>query len=154
MVRPGVALYGVNPLPETPNAMRPALRLNARILQVRNVDPGESAGYGATHRMASAGRLATVAAGYADGLLRSLSNRGTARIGGHTVPIVGRVSMDLIILDVTALPHGLAQPGGWAEMIGPGHDVDAVAAEAGTIGYEILTSLGRRYHRIYAGGGQ
>jgi alanine racemase len=154
MVRPGVALWGVNPLPGTPNPMRPVVRLKARILQVRDVDPGATAGYGATHRMTGPGRLATVAAGYADGLLRSLSGSGTARIGSHVVPIVGRVSMDLIILDVTALPRESAEPGLWAEMIGPGHDVDAVAAEAGTIGYEILTSLGARYHRVYTGGGQ
>jgi alanine racemase len=91
--------------------------------------------------------------GYADGWLRALSNRGSAVIGGRRVPIIGRVSMDLVTLDVSGLDPHLVRPGGFAELIGPGHPVDEVAAEAGTIGYEILTALGRRYHRLYAAGG-
>ena len=90
--------------------------------------------------------------GYADGLLRALSNTGTARFDGHPVPLVGRVSMDLATFDVTDHPN--AQPGDSLELIGPSHDADALAAEAGTNGYEILTSLGPRYHRRYLGGPQ
>lgn len=149
--RPGVALYGVNPTPERPNPMRPVVHLRARILQVRSIDAPESVGYGATHRATGPARIATVAAGYADGYLRSLSSRGHAWVAGHRVPVVGRVSMDLLALDVTAVAPDSVRPGDWAELINAEQDVDAVAREAGTIGYEILTSLGRRYHRVYAG---
>ena len=94
-------------------------------------------------------RLATIGVGYADGVLRSLSNRGRALAGGTVVPIVGRVSMDLIMLDVTAAEAAAVQPGGFVELLGASRTVDDLAGEAGTIGYEILTSLGRRYHRVW-----
>jgi alanine racemase len=149
LVRPGVALYGVNPTPGQPNPMRSVVRLLARILQLRDGAPGETVGYGATHRLTRPTRIATIAAGYADGLLRSLSNRGRALAGGTSVPILGRVSMDLITLDVTEADPATLEPGGFVELIGPTHTVDDLAAEAGTIGYEILTSLGRRYHRVW-----
>jgi alanine racemase len=123
--------------------------LKARIIQVRDVDPGATVGYGATHRFDRPSRVATVAAGYADGMLRSMSNRGTAVIGGQKVPFVGRVSMDLITLDVTGIDPAQARPGDFVQLIGPGHDIDDVAGAAGTIGYEILTALGRRYRRLY-----
>jgi alanine racemase len=148
-VRPGAALYGVNPRPGLPNPMRQIVRLRARILQVRDVDGGQPVGYGATHVMAAAGRLATVAVGYADGWLRSLSRRGSGRIGGVRVPLLGRVSMDLAVFDVSAVDPSEARPGGFIELLGDDYGVDAAAADAGTIGYEILTALGRRYHRIY-----
>jgi len=151
MVRPGVCLYGANPRPGYPNPMVPVVRLQAKILQIRDVDTPQTVGYGATHRFAGPARVATVAAGYADGYLRSLSGRGTARFRGLSVPVVGRVSMDLITLDVTQAPE--AKPGDMVDLIGPHHDVDALAAEAGTIGYEILTALGRRFKRRYIGGG-
>jgi alanine racemase len=151
LTRPGVALYGVNPTPERPNPMRATVRLLARVLQLHEVAPGETVGYGATHRFERPARIATIAAGYADGLLRSLSNRGRALVGGTTVPIVGRVSMDLITLDVTAADPAAVEPGSLVELVGSMHTVDDLAAEAGTIGYEILTSLGRRYHRIWRG---
>lgn len=147
--RPGVALYGVNPTPGRPNPMRPVVRLQARILQVRSIDAPGSVGYGATHRATGPARIATVAAGYADGYLRSLSSRGHAWVAGHRVPVVGRVSMDLLALDVTAVPADRVRAGDWAELINAEQDVDAVAREAGTIGYEILTALGTRYHRVY-----
>jgi alanine racemase len=150
-VRPGAALYGVNPQPGGPNPMRQIVRLKARILQVRDVDAGQPVGYGATHVMARAGRLATVAVGYADGWLRSLSRRGSGRIGGVRVPLLGRVSMDLAVFDVSAVDPSVAQPGGFIELLGDEHGVDDAAADAGTIGYEILTALGRRYHRVYRG---
>jgi len=132
--------------------MAQVVRLKGRILQTRDIDTGESVGYGSTHRRERPGRIATIAVGYADGWLRSLSNRGSVAIAGQRVPVVGRISMDLMTVDVTALDPQSARPGGFAELIGPGNDVDAVAAEAGTIGYEILTALGRRYHRVHTGG--
>jgi alanine racemase len=149
LARPGAALYGVNPQPGRPNPMRQIVRLKARILQVRDVDRGQPVGYGATHVMAAAGRLATIAVGYADGWLRSLSRRGSGHIGGVRVPLLGRVSMDLAVFDVTGVDSSSARPGGYVELLGGDYGVDAVAADAGTIGYEILTALGRRYHRIY-----
>jgi alanine racemase len=151
MVRPGAALYGVNPLPGQPNPMAPAVRLQACILQVRGIDSPRTVGYGATHRAARPSTIATIALGYADGYLRSLGNRGTCLIGEHRVPVVGRISMDLVTLDVTGVPDGLARPGAVVDVIAPEHPVDAVADEAGTIGYEILTGLGRRYQRRYIG---
>lgn len=150
-VRPGAALYGVNPQPGAPNPMRQVVRLKGRIAQVREIDRGESVGYGARHIMETRGRLATVAIGYADGWPRSLSHRGCARIGGLRIPLVGRVSMDLVVFDVSALPEEIARPGAFVDLLDEEYGVDAAAAAAGTIGYEILTSLGRRYHRVYRG---
>ena len=152
IARPGAAVYGVNPLPGGPNPMAQVVRLKGRILQTRDIDTGESVGYGSTHRRERPGRIATIAVGYADGWLRSLSNRGSVAIAGQRVPVVGRISMDLMTIDVTGLDPQSTRPGAFAELIGPGNDVDAVAAEAGTIGYEVLTALGRRYHRIHTGG--
>lgn len=148
-VRPGAALYGVNPLPAQPNPMAQVIRLKGRILQVRDVDRGVTVGYGAAHRMERPGRIATVAVGYADGWLRSGSHRGSAGVAGRRAPIVGRISMDLMTLDVTGIDPSLARPGDFVDLIDETHGVDAVAAAAGTIGYEILTALGSRYHRIY-----
>lgn len=147
--RPGAALYGLRPTAGVANPMAQVVRLQGRILQVRDVDGGDTVGYGATHRFARPGRLAIVAAGYADGLFRSLGNRGVGLLGGCRVPLVGRVSMDLMAFDVTAAPAEAALPGGVIDLIGPGHTVDDLAADAGTIGYEVLTALGRRYHRDY-----
>lgn len=149
--RPGAALYGVNPQPGRPNPMRQIVRLKGRILQIRDVDRGDSVGYGATHVMDAPGRLATVAVGYADGWLRSLSSRGSGRLVGKRVPLVGRVSMDLAVFDVSGLDPVHAQPGGFIELLGEDYGVDRAAADAGTIGYEILTALGRRYCRVYCG---
>ena len=149
LVRPGAALYGVSPVPGQQNPMRGVVRLEGRILQVREIDKGSTVGYGATHRATGRARIATVGVGYADGFLRSLSNRGSGYIGNQPVPLVGRVSMDLITFDVSGIPEPLAQPGAMIELIGPHRPVDALAAEAGTIGYEVLTALGARYARIY-----
>ncbi len=149
--RPGVALYGVNPTPQAPNPMQPVVQLRAKILQVRQIDAPQTVGYGASHRATGPARIATVAAGYADGYLRSISNRGHAWVAGHRVPVVGRVSMDLLALDVTGVAPDSVRPGLWAELLNDEQDVDALAREAGTIGYEILTSLGKRYHRVYLG---
>ena len=152
LVRPGAALYGLNPRSGAPNPMAPVVRLTAEILQVRDVDTPMTVGYGASHRVAQEGRTATAAVGYADGYLRSLGNRGHGIIKGERVPVVGRISMDLTCFDITALPVGGVVPGDRVELIGPGHGVDELAAEAGTIGYEILTSLGHRAARRYVGG--
>jgi alanine racemase len=151
LVRPGASLYGVAPLTNHPNPMRQVVHLQGKILQPRFVDTDMTVGYGATHRFAGPARLATVGVGYADGFMRALSNRGGAYIGGRRVPLVGRVSMDLITLDVSELPEATTQPGALVDLIGPHNPLDAVGAEAGTIGYEILTSLGRRYQRRYVG---
>ena len=148
-VRPGAALYGVNPQPGRSNPLRPVVRLAAKILQVREIDRGESVGYGAAHVMQAPGRVATVAVGYADGWLRSLSRRGRGHIGSTRVPLVGRVSMDLLTFDVSAVDPAMARPGMTIELLGPHYGVDDAAADAGTIGYEILTALGARYHRVY-----
>ncbi len=147
MVRPGAALYGLNPLPGRPSPMSQVLRLQGKILQVRDVDSPQTVGYGASHRVAAKGRIATVAVGYADGWFRSMANRGFGFIEGIKVPLVGRVSMDLTTFDVSAVPEALAHPGATIDLIAPGHGPDEVAAEAGTIGYEVLTALGKRHHR-------
>ncbi|HEY1798800.1 MAG TPA: alanine racemase [Stellaceae bacterium] len=149
LVRPGAALYGVNPCSASPNPMRQVVTLKGKILQVREIDRGESVGYGAAHTMPRAGRLATVAAGYADGWLRAISHRGSGVIAGQRTPLVGRISMDLITFDVSAIDPALVKPGDSVELLGAAYGVDAAAADAGTIGYEILTSLGSRYHRVY-----
>ena len=133
--------------------MRPVVSLAARILQVRQIDSGTTVGYGATHKAQAPAIIATAAVGYADGYLRALGNRGAGYIGGQRVPLVGRVSMDLITFDVTDVPPELVHPEAEIELIGPHVSVDDVALAAGTIGYEILTSLGRRYARVYAPAG-
>jgi alanine racemase len=151
LVRPGIALYGGNPTPKSANPMRQVVRLQGRILQVRQIDAPQTVGYGATFRAQGPMRLATVAAGYADGYLRSLSNRGHAWVGDKRVAVVGRVSMDLITLDVSGVPENEAVPGGLVDLLSRDEGVNALAAEAGTIPYEILTALGSRYRRSYVG---
>jgi alanine racemase len=148
-VRPGAALYGVNPLPGRQNPMRPVVRLAAKIVQIRKIDSGESVGYGAAHVMDRPGLLATAAIGYADGWPRSLSHRGCGWLAGKRVPLLGRLSMDLATFDVTAAAASELNPGNMIELIGAHYGVDEAAADAGTIGYEILTALGARYHRVY-----
>jgi alanine racemase len=157
LVRPGVALYGANPTPGHVNPMRPALRLEGRILQVREVGPGETVGYSATWTAKRATRLAVVSIGYADGFLRAASSTDTragadALVAGVRCPIAGRVSMDLMALDVTAVPREAVRRGALVTLLGDDITVDDLAANAGTIPYEVLTSLGRRYRRVYRGG--
>jgi alanine racemase len=148
LARPGAALYGLNPTPGRKNPMRHVVTLKAPVLQVHEVKPGETVGYCGTWRAARLSRIATIGAGYADGYMRALSNQGTAYFDDTPVPLVGRVSMDLSNFDVTDVR---VNPGDMLTLIGPRHDADALAAQASTIGYEILTSLGRRYARRYAG---
>jgi len=144
LVRPGIGLYGGAPFA----AARPVATLALPVIQTRTVEPGESVGYSATWVAERPTRVATVAAGYADGLLRSLSGRGTLWAGDTPCPILGRVSMDLIAADVTALP----EPPEALDILGPHQGIDRLAEAAGTIGYEILTGLGARYARRYPGG--
>jgi alanine racemase len=148
LARPGCALYGINPTPGAPNLMLPVIRLEAPILQIRDIPAGASVGYGASFVAARHSRIATIAVGYADGYLRCLSGQGVAAYRDMILPMVGRVSMDLITLDVTDAP-GIA-PGDVLQLIGgAAPSPDDLAARAGTIGYEILTSLGDRYRRAY-----
>lgn len=149
LVRPGAALYGVNPAPGRANPMRPVVRLQGKVVQTREVGAGAGVGYGLSWTAPGPTRLATVSVGYADGYLRSLSGRGVAWLDGTALPLAGRVSMDTITLDVGAAPEGAIGPGTLIDLISPEHGVDAAAERAGTIGYEILTSLGARYARRY-----
>jgi alanine racemase len=156
LVRPGIALYGANPMPGYKNPMQPAIELGGRIIQVRSVNKGETVGYGATFTASRASRIAVIAVGYGDGFLRSAAaakGKPAAEVivGGKRCPVAGRVSMDLIAVDVTDLADGTARRGDFATLIGEGMSVDDLAAAMGTIGYEVLTGLGRRYHRIYIG---
>jgi alanine racemase len=147
LVRPGAALYGINPQPRRPNPLAPVVQLEAKVIQTRSVEAREGIGYGHVVRADRALQLATIALGYADGWPRHA--QAAAWYQGVRLPFIGRVSMDSIILDVSALPPGTLAPGALVELIGPHQSVDEVAAVAGTIGYEILTSLGRRFHRVY-----
>ena len=153
LARPGAALYGINPTPGRPNPMAEVVRLQAKIIQVRDVDSPQTVGYGATHRVAGPGRIATIPVGYADGYRRSLGGCGSVAINGEVVPVVGRISMDLVTLDVSALSTEAALPGAVVDVIGGPRPVDSVAADAGTIAYEILANLGDRFRRRYLGGG-
>ena len=156
MVRPGAALYGVNPTPGKANPMQPVVELKAHVLTVRNVGKGETVGYGGVWTARHASRLAILAAGYADGYLRSASATDEApgsdvMIAGKRCPVVGRISMDLMAVDISALPDKAVRRGDLVTLIGDDVTLDDVGNKAGTIGYEILTSLGRRYHRVYRG---
>jgi alanine racemase len=157
LVRPGAALYGVNPTPEADNPMQPVVDLKARILQIRNVEKGDSVGYGGTWTARRPTRLAIVSAGYADGYFRAAgSNDGTRGaevvVAGKRCPIAGRISMDLMAVDITDLEKNAVRRGHMATLIGEGITVDELAHHFGTIGYEVLTSLGPRYARVYKGG--
>jgi len=154
MVRPGAALYGVNPTPGKANPMQPVVELKAHVLSVRTIGKGETVGYGGVWTARHASRLAILAAGYADGYLRSSSATDEApgtdvMISGKRCPVVGRVSMDLMAVDISGLPDKAVRRGDLVTLIGDDVTLDDVANKADTIGYEILTSLGRRYHRVY-----
>ena len=136
--------------------MRHVVQFQARILQVRDVAPDQAIGYGSTWRTERQSRIATIACGYADGFLRALSGPSgkpgpVGFIGEHPVPVVGRVSMDLITVDVTDVPLAFAQRGAWVEVMGARTTIDDLTDRAGTIGYELLTRLGRRVLRFYSG---
>ncbi|MGN6460512.1 MAG: alanine racemase [Pseudolabrys sp.] len=157
LVRPGYALYGGNPTPGRTNPMRAAIDLRGRILQVREVAKGDSVGYGAAWSAPRSARIAIVSLGYGDGFPRAAGaadrTAGTqAVVGGKLCPLAGRISMDLLAIDVSELPPGTAKRGDLATLIGDEIGIDDVGAAARTIGYEVLTNLGKRYHRIYRGG--
>ncbi|HZP10322.1 alanine racemase [Methyloceanibacter sp.] len=157
LVRPGIALYGGTPQKSCRHSFAPVVHLKGRILQARTAGPGETVGYGATRTLARPSRIATVSVGYADGFFRSLSSKEgmtgfTAYAGNHAAPILGRVSMDLITIDVTDVPEALSARGGWVELIGPHVSAEMLAHHAGTIDYEVLTNLGARALRRYIGG--
>jgi alanine racemase len=149
VVRPGGALYGLWPLAAGANELNQVVHLKAKILQVHDVDRARTVGYGATRVTDRRSRLATVAIGYADGFLRSLSNCGFGFVGGDRVPLVGRVSMDLSTFDVTDVPEARCRPGTFIDIVCDRQSVDDLARAAGTIGYEVLTRLARRIDRVY-----
>jgi len=153
LVRPGIALYGAAAGEEMP-ALEPVVTAEARVLQVREIAAGETVGYGATELRTDPARIAVLGVGYADGYHRAASSRDGqtgARVflRGRFAPLIGRVSMDLMAVDVTEIDG--VERGDWAELFGANMPVDEVAAHAGTIGYELLTGLGRRYARRYVG---
>jgi alanine racemase len=147
LARPGAALYGVNPMPGQPNPMRDVVNLSAKIVQTRELPAYVGVGYGHAYHTVTPMRTATISLGYADGWPRRAS--ASAWRDGVELPFVGRVSMDSIILDVSALPPGSLKAGDLVELIGPDQTIDDIAGLAGTIGYEILTALGKRFHRVY-----
>lgn len=151
LVRPGVALYGAAPHVGG-QGLAAAVRLEARVIQLRETPAGAGVGYGHAYRSTQPMRLATVGIGYADGWPRQLSGRDIAAwFAGVRLPMLGRVSMDSIVVDIGALADGALKPGDPVELIGPHQSLDTVAAEAGTVAHDILTGLGRRLDRIYLG---
>lgn len=150
LARPGAALYGINPTPAATNPMRPVVRLSARIIQIRDIPARAGIGYGHAARAEKPMRLATISLGYADGWHRNAAS--AAFLNGTRLPFAGRVSMDSIILDATDRAGNAVHEGALVDLICEEQTVDDVAAASGTIGYEILTSLGRRFHRRYVGG--
>lgn len=156
LVRPGAALYGLAPSLQRPNPMHQVVEMQAKILQVRDVDTPMTVGYGAAHHVEKPARIATIAAGYADGYPRAAAgNTGDTmhvHIAGHDAPLCGRVSMDLLTIDVSAVPEELTRPGQAVELLGAHISADDLATASGTIGYEVLARLGHRSHRVYMGG--
>jgi len=160
LTRPGIALYGGEAVNGAPNPMHVVAKAEARILQIRSVRKGEAASYGATHIFDRDSRVAIVGAGYADGWQRSMSGSGVAArengslgasgfVAGMRVPIVGRITMDLTMFDLGAVPENRVRTGDYVELFGENISLDDAARAAGTIGYELLTSLGKRYERKY-----
>jgi alanine racemase len=156
LTRPGYALYGGNPCPGRPNPMHPVVALSAPIIQVLEIEAGENIGYNGIWQAKRRSRIATFSLGYADGIPRTARGDGgetgtgpAIALAGRILPCIGRISMDLMIADVTDLAPGQADRGSMVEMIGPTIDLDRAAAGFGTIGYELLTSLGKRHRRIY-----
>ncbi len=147
LVRAGIALFGVAPVASVTN-LRPAVRLEARILQIRTIEAGAGVGYGLDHVAATPQRLATIATGYADGWPRSLGGKGAAWCRGVRLPIVGRISMDSLTVDIGGLAEEDISEGDFVELLGPSQSIADVARDAGTIGYEILTALGKRHARF------
>ena len=154
LVRPGAALYGINPDPNAENPMRPVVHVKLPVLRTRLVYAGATVGYNSTYTFEKDTWIATLSCGYADGLLRSLSNRGAVYFNGKRCPIRGRISMDLTTVDLSALGDKRPEPGDFVELLGETQTVDGLAKDAGTIGYEILTNLGSRYQYSYKQNGK
>ena len=129
--------------------MEEVIRLQGRVSQVRELEAGETVGYGATYSSARPARIATITVGYANGYPRNLGNKAYVSINGNKVPIIGRVSMDLITVDVSAIDNPSVEPGTLADVIGGDIDLDELASLAGTVGYELMTGLGRGLPRLY-----
>ncbi len=149
MVRPGVALYGCNPTSQQPNPMKTVVTATAPILQIRSITKTKTVGYGATYEVHPGNKVAVLGIGYADGYFRAFSNKNHCYLAGYMLPVIGRVSMDLVTVDVSDVPDSLLHIGAEVELIGEHRTLDDVAKQADTIGYEVLTSLGKRYKREY-----
>lgn len=160
LTRPGIALYGGAAISDEPNPMRPVVKAEARILQIRHAKAGTFVSYGASHRLTRDSRLAIVGAGYADGWHRAMSGSGVplrraGTLGAHgttngfRIPVLGRITMDLTTFDATDVPEKALQEGDYISLFGDGITLDEAAHSAHTISYELLTSLGNRYERRY-----
>ncbi len=149
LVRPGRSLYGLGARFLRTEGLQQALRVYARVMQVSAIGKGQTIGYDAMYCVTKPTRIATIAIGYADGYVRTLSNHGRVFINGFEAPVVGRVSMDLITVDVGEIPESIAIPGAWAEIVGESISADDVALAAGTTSREISSKLGTRFHRVY-----
>ena len=155
LVRPGFALYGGNPCPQSPNPMRAVVRLDVPLLMLRDVAPGETIGYGGHFTAPHAMRVATLPLGYADGFARlagavqDTNSSAFALLAGKKCPFLGRVSMDLSVIDISAVPKSALRPGAMVQILGPDITIDELATRSNRIGYEVLTSLGRRFERVY-----
>lgn len=163
LTRPGIAIYGGEAIDGVRNPALPVMTAETRILQIRHAKAGEPVSYGATHVLTRDSRLAIVSTGYADGYHRSMSGSGIPLrqevrqggfgfVAGRRVPVAGRITMDLTIFDVTDVPEAEVRAGDYIELFGRNIPVDEAARAGGTIGYELLTSLGNRYQRAYIGG--
>lgn len=151
LTRPGIGIYGGNPFVNAPNPMTPVVTLEAPIIQIRHVPEGESVGYGRTYRAGRSRRIATLPVGYADGYVRAIGNRGHVWGAGRRLPVVGRVSMDLMTVDISEVPENALKPGDFVELIGTRVSADEAGQAGGTFSYEMLTNLGKRYVRRYQG---
>nr|WP_233133284.1 alanine racemase [Acetobacter sp. DmW_043] len=149
LVRPGAALYGVAPNKQSPDVIRPVVRLQTHVLQLRQLSPGDRVGYGLTWQATESCRVAVLATGYADGFARQGAQAGCAWFKTWRLPVLGRISMDSMVVDISAVPEAEVKPDMLVDLLNARHGVDEVARAEGTIGYEVLTSLGRRYHRVY-----
>lgn len=147
MVRPGIALYGYPPIPA--KGFTPALTLKARVLQIRHAKAGEYVGYNATHKLSRDTVLATIAGGYADGIRRQISNKGHVYYNSFTAPILGRVSMDSHVIDITNWPEGMLGALDYVTIISPNRDANVMALLSDTICYDVLTSLRLRAARSF-----
>jgi len=150
MIRLGLALTGCRTsVPRGDYTLKPVVKAYAQILQINEISRGESVGYDATFIASRASRIATLGVGYADGYLRSLSNRGEVYFEGHKLPVVGRVSMDLVTIDITEVPSHKIHIGDWVELFGDNILIDYLAERAGSVPWELLTRIGHRFERFY-----